>query len=89
MILQRLPYNHSAERVAYALTVTMNRLHAVLKRFATWDQGREMAQHATSTTLTGIPVFFCDPDSPWQGGTNETPTACFWSTSRKNWSVRI
>src|SRR5512142_617004 len=71
VLLPRLPYDHSAERVAYALTATMNRLPALLKRFLTWDQGRAMARHATFTTLTGIPVFFCDPRSPGQRGTNE------------------
>ena len=71
MILHRLPHDHSAERVAYALTAAMSRLPALLKRSLTWDQGREMAQHAKFTTITGIPVFFCDPHSPWQRGTNE------------------
>jgi IS30 family transposase len=71
VLLQRIPHDHSAERVAYALTSAMNRLPVVLKKSLTWDQGREMAQHATFTTLTGIPVFFCDPHSPWQRGTNE------------------
>lgn len=71
VILQRLPYDHTAERTAYALTVAMSRLPALLKRSLTWDQGREMAQHAKFTTITGIPVFFCDPRSPWQRGTNE------------------
>ncbi len=71
VLLQRLPYDYSAERVAYALTAAMNRLPALLKRSLTWDQGPEMARHATFTTLTGIPVFFCDPHSPWQRGMNE------------------
>ncbi len=71
VILQRLPYDHTAERMAYALTTAMSRLPALLKRSLTWDQGREMAQHAKFTTITGMPVFFCDPHSPWQRGTNE------------------
>ncbi|MGH3913498.1 MAG: IS30 family transposase [Pseudonocardiaceae bacterium] len=71
VILQRLPYDHTADRMAYALTTAMNRLPTLLKRSLTWDQGREMAQHAKFTTITGIPVFFCDPHSPWQRGTNE------------------
>ena len=71
VILQRLAYDHTAERMAYALTAAMNRLPALLKRSLTWDQGREMAQHAKFTTITGIPVFFCDPHSPWQRGSNE------------------
>ena len=71
VLLQRLSYDHSAERTAYALTAAMSRLPGLLKRSLTWDQGREMARHATFTTITGIPVFFCDPHSPWQRGTNE------------------
>lgn len=71
VILQRLPYDHTAERTAYALAGAMGRLPVLLKRSLTWDQGREMAQHMKFTTLTGIPVFFCDPHSPWQRGTNE------------------
>ncbi len=59
VILQRLPFDHTAERTAYALTTAMGKLPQQLKRSLTWDQGREMAQHAKFTVLTGIPVFFC------------------------------
>ena len=81
VILQRLSYDHSAERTADVLTAAMNRLPALLKRSLTWDQGREMAQHAKFTTLTGIPVFFCDPHSPWQRGANENTNGLPANTS--------
>jgi transposase, IS30 family len=71
VILQKLPYDHTTDSMAYALTTATNRLPAPLTKSLTWDHGREMAQHATFTTITGIPAFFCDPHSPWQRGTND------------------
>jgi len=62
---------HGAEAVRDAIAETITTLPEQLRRSLTWDQGAEMAQHAQLRIETGLPVYFCDPHSPWQRGTNE------------------
>ncbi|MCH7845845.1 MAG: IS30 family transposase [Acidobacteria bacterium] len=71
VMLFALPDGNTAEAVRDALTATVQRLPEHLWQSLTWDQGKEMAQHAQFSVDTGIEVFFCDPNSPWQRGTNE------------------
>ena len=62
---------HGAEAVRDAIAASIKELPKELRRSLTWDQGAEMAQHAQLRLETGLPIYFCDPHSPWQRGTNE------------------
>jgi IS30 family transposase len=62
---------HGAGAVRDAITGTITTLPEQLRRSLTWDQGSEMAQHARLRVDTGLVVYFCDPHSPWQRGSNE------------------
>jgi IS30 family transposase len=62
---------HGADAVRDAIARTITTLPEQLRRSLTWDQGAEMAQHAQLRIDTGLQVYFCDPHSPWQRGTNE------------------
>ena len=61
----------TADEVRRAMTTRIKTLPAELRRSVTWDQGNEMALHREFTIATGMPVYFCNPKSPWQRGSNE------------------
>jgi IS30 family transposase len=71
VMLLHLPDGRTADKVRDAMTQAIQTLPVALRRSITWDQGKEMAQHAQFTIDTGVQIYFCDPHSPWQRGSNE------------------
>ena len=71
VMLVHLPKDHTAETVRDGLIATMATLPEHLRGSLTWDQGAEMAAHKTFSIATDMDVYFCDPGSPWQRGSNE------------------
>ena len=71
VLLGALPGGRTSGEVNPVLSQLATRLPAHLLRSLAWDNGSEMAQHAQFSVATGCPVFFCDPHSPWQRGSNE------------------
>lgn len=71
VVLLPLPNGRTAEEVRKALVAEVRRLPEHLRRTITWDQGKEMAQHTRFSVETNVSVYFCDPHSPWQRGSNE------------------
>ena len=69
-VLIKVP-SKNTEVVVAALSQHVRKLPATLKRSLTWDRGLEMAKHKDFTVATNVKVYFCDPQSPWQRGTNE------------------
>ena len=71
VMLLELPHGRTAEAVRTTLARQILTLPEALRRSLTWDQGKELAEHQRFTIDTGVQVYFCDPHSPWQRGSNE------------------
>ena len=71
VMLVKIPGRHTSAEVVRALTDHVQSLPENLFRSLTWDQGKEMALHRQFTIDTGVQIYFCDPKSPWQRGSNE------------------
>lgn len=71
VVLLHLPADRTAATLAEAMSAKIPEIPEILRRSLTWDQGSEMALHTKITEATGLPIYFCDPHSPWQRGTNE------------------
>jgi IS30 family transposase len=70
-LLLHLPAGFDPPRVRDAMIATMSRLPTHLRRTLTWDQGLEMRRHREISVALELPIYFCDPHSPWQRGSNE------------------
>ena len=71
VLLLHLPNGHGADAVEQAMIIQMSALPATLRRTLAWDQGAEMANHARIAAAIDLDIYFCDPHSPWQRGSNE------------------
>jgi IS30 family transposase len=88
LTLVALPDGYKAEQVRPALAAAVTRLPEQLRRSLTWDQGKEMAEHTQFTVDTGVAVYFCDPRSPWQRGSNENTNGLLGQYLPKNADLR-
>ena len=70
-LLLHLPDGHGADAVEAAISSRMSQLPLILRKTLTWDQGHEMINHASIAAATDLDIYFCDPASPWQRGSNE------------------
>jgi len=89
VMLARLGTQRDTEHVTSALKQRIAELPAELIRSLTWDQGKEMAAHARFSIETGVEVFFCDPHSPWQRGSNENTNGLLRQYLPKNTDLSV
>ena len=71
VLLLHLPNGRASKEVSEAMRQAIKKLPSELMRTITWDQGAEMSRHASFSIDTGVQIYFCDPHSPWQRGSNE------------------
>ena len=88
VMLLHLPKGRGAADVREAMAAKILTLPEALRRSITWDQGREMAEHARFTVDTGVQIYFCDPRSPWQRGSNENTNGLLRQYMPKGTSLR-
>jgi transposase, IS30 family len=88
-VLVHLPGSHTASATREAINAAMQHLPPHLRRSLTWDQGKEMAHHAQITAAIGTDVYFCDPRSPWQRGTNENTNGLLRQYFPKGTNLRV
>ncbi len=88
-MLLHLPHRHDAATVAAAMIAQMSQLPEHLRRSLTWDRGSELAEYERIQLELGMPVYFCDPRSPWQRGSNENTNRLlrFWLPKGSDLSV--
>ena len=83
-----MPDGYKADQVRLALTASVATLPEQLRRSVTWDQGKEMAQHVQFAVDSGVQVYFCDPQSPWQRGSNENTNGLLRQYFPKRTAIR-
>ena len=88
VMLLHLPKGRTAEDVREAMAAKILTLPEALRRSITWDQGKEMAEHARFSVDTGVDIYFCDPHAPWQRGSNENTNGLLRQYMPKGISLR-
>ncbi len=88
-LLLHLPGRHGAEEVRDALVDTIRALPEMLRGSLTWDQGSELARHSEITLATNLDIYFCDPHSPWQRGSNENTNGLLRQYFPKGTDLRV